>query len=86
MWNVQIFKVSREALENKQDVFKASSLEQGRGEEPLVGTSTEVNLLGTFCCTKKPYLNGSGTSAWGVRVPPPLSGAGIKDINHLQWK
>jgi hypothetical protein len=57
--------MSGEALENKQDLLKASLSERGRGEEPLAGTSTEANLLGTFCCTRKPYLNGSGTSAWG---------------------
>jgi hypothetical protein len=25
----------------------------------------EEDLLDTFSCTRKPYLNGSGSSAWG---------------------
>jgi len=38
-----------------------------RGEEALVGTSTEEDLLGGFYHTRKPYLIGSGSSAWGAR-------------------
>jgi hypothetical protein len=28
----------------------------------------EEDLLGTFSRTRKPYLNGSGSSAWGVLI------------------
>jgi hypothetical protein len=31
-----------------------------------VGTSTEEDLLGGFYHTRKPYLSGSGSSAWGA--------------------
>jgi hypothetical protein len=39
-----------------------------RGEEALVGTSAEEDLLGGFYHTRKPYLIGSGSSAWGGYV------------------
>ena len=42
-----------------------------RGEEALVGTSTEEDLLGGFCHTRKPYLSGPGSSAWGVEFQVP---------------
>jgi hypothetical protein len=32
----------------------------------------EEDLLGTFSRTRKPYLNGSGSSAWGVHEEPEL--------------
>jgi hypothetical protein len=53
-----------EAPKNNTDLCEAPPSK--RGEEPPTGTSTEEDLLGTFSCTRKPYLNGSGSSAWGV--------------------
>ena len=56
-----------EAPKNNIDLCEALPSKH-RGEEPPTGTSTEEDLLGTFFHTRKPYLNGSRSSAWGGKV------------------
>jgi hypothetical protein len=49
-------------LRINRDLFEASAWE---GKEPPEGTSVEEDLLGGFYSTRKPYLTGMGSSAWG---------------------
>jgi hypothetical protein len=53
-----------------------------RGEEALVGTSAEEDLLGGFYHTRKPYLIGSGSSAWGATMPTDTEWRAVSIFNQ----